>query len=454
MNRIMIAGTNSGCGKTTVTCALLQALVNRAINVGAFKCGCDYIDPIFHSRVIGVPSHNLDNFFCDKHTMHFILENAECDAGIIEGVMGFYDGIEEKYSSFSVAVQTKTPVILVIDCKGMSMSIGAVMQGFMNFRRYNNIVGFIFNRLPEKLVSQAKTLCQEMNAEYFGYLPYDKTVTIESRHLGLSTATELTTLSEKLHTLSVLAEKHLCIDKILQYARKAEDTDGFFHHRTAVGKPLRIAISYDEAFSFLYSDNVDFLKRSGCEILYFSPLKDKEIPENADGLIITGGYPELYAETLSQNLNMRQSIRKKILTDKIPTIAECGGFMYLHQSLQSYDGKYYPMTGVLNGNCFQTKKLQNFGYAKLYAKSDNLLCRKGDYLKVHEFHYWNSTHNGNDFQAVKVSSQQKYDCVHADNTLYAGYPHLYFYGNAENIFRFLEKCEAYRDGKNTTDTTV
>ncbi len=454
MKKIMIAGTHSGCGKTTVTCALLQTLVGRNLSVQSFKCGCDYIDPIFHSRIIGVKSHNLDNFFCDKKTIHYLF-HTDCDYGIIEGVMGFYDGIGENFSAFTLAVQTDTPVILVIDCKGMSMSVGAIMKGFLAFRRYNNIVGFIFNRLSESLVSQAKKLCQEMNTEYFGYLPYDKDILLESRHLGLSTDLDRTALKKKMNYLSMIAEKHLDIDKILQYSTKIVCPLSVTHCQLPVENfSLRIAVSDDEAFCFLYQDNVDFLERCGCEVVRFSPLHDNGLPENIDGLILTGGYPELYAERLAENTAMLDSIRKKILEDKIPAIAECGGFMYLHEFLQSDKGEYYPMVGIIAGKCYQTKKLQNFGYAKLYAKKDNLLCKKGDYLKVHEFHYWNSTNIGNDFLAVKVSNQKEYACIHADDNLYAGYPHLYFYGNQDAMQNFLKRCEIYRNGKNTTHSTL
>ncbi len=450
MKKIMIAGTHSGCGKTTVTCALLQMLVNRNLSVQSFKCGCDYIDPIFHSRIIGVKSHNLDNFFCDKKTINHILADNKYDYGIIEGVMGFYDGVGESFSSFILAVQTDTPVILVIDCKGMSNSIGAIMKGFLEFRRYNHIVGFIFNRLPESLVSQAQQLCQELHTEYFGYLPYNKEITLQSRHLGLSTDLDINSLKKKMNILSSIAEKYLEIDKLLQYCHKMTFST-FSDDKLSVNRKLRIAVSDDEAFCFLYQDNIDFLKKCGCEIIRFSPLHDSKLPENIDGLILTGGYPELYAELLSKNTAMLDSIREKILDDKIPTIAECGGFMYLHEFLQSDKGEYYPMVGIISGKCFQTKKLQNFGYAKLYAQKDNLLCKKGDYLKIHEFHYWNSTNIGNDFRAVKVSNQKEYTCVHADDNLYAGYPHLYFYGNKEAIQNFLKRCEIYQNGKNTTN---
>ena len=192
MRRVIIAGTHSGCGKTTVTCAVLAALKKRGVRVSAFKCGPDYIDPMFHREVIGVPSHNLDSFFCDDNTLKFLLhENSkDCEIAVIEGVMGYYDGADGRGSAYSISRITETPAVAVIDCKGMSDSIGAVMRGFLDYRTPSGIIGFIFNRLPERLVPIVKKLCSEMSVQYFGTLP--KTgITIESRHLGLVTADEI-----------------------------------------------------------------------------------------------------------------------------------------------------------------------------------------------------------------------------------------------------------------------
>ena len=221
MKRILIAGTHSGCGKTSVVCAVLQAFINRKISVTAFKCGPDYIDPMFHSRVTGVPAYNLDRHFCDKNTVNYLLQTYGGDFAVIEGVMGFYDGADENSSTCAVSFDTGTPAVIVVDCKGMSQSIGALIQGFLNYRQ-NKIAGFIFNRLPESIIPQTKELCRELGTEYLGRLPYSKEYKIESRHFGLVTADEISDLKNKLLLLADSAEKNILLDRIYEIAGQAE----------------------------------------------------------------------------------------------------------------------------------------------------------------------------------------------------------------------------------------
>lgn len=439
MVRFMIAGTNSGCGKTTVTCAILSALNKRGENVSAFKCGPDYIDPMFHRRAIGVPSHNLDCFFCDDKTLSSVLCEYSHEISVIEGVMGFYDG--GKNSAYSVSEITETPVIIVIDCKGMSDSIGAVMKGFLSFCEPNNISGFIFNCLSEKIIPLVKKMCKELGTEYFGYLPKTD-ITFESRRLGLVTADEVEHIREKLDKLGDLAEKYLCIDKMI--GLNAKVINERIPLIKKVDNPPVIAVTQDRAFCFQYAENISLLEKFGCRIKYFSPLDDDRLPE-ADGLILCGGYPEIYAEKLSSNISMRESI-KNAVSDGMPTIAECGGFIYLHQKLTDENGRSYPLAGVIDGEVFPTKRLQRFGYAAMTANADNLLCRKGETIKIHEFHYWDSTSCGNGFTAEK-NDGRKYECGHISDTLYAGFPHLYFYENVGMAERFISKCCIY-GGKN------
>ena len=446
MNKIMIAGTNSGCGKTTVTCAVLQAFVNRGLSVSSFKCGPDYIDPIFHSRIIGVNSRNLDSWFCDKNTLNFILNESTDEISVIEGVMGFYDGVGGSFSSKQTAVDTNTPVVIVIDCKGMSSSIGAVIKGFLTFQTPNNIVGFIFNRLPESLIGTAKNFCKEMNVEYFGRMPNNKNLSINSRHLGLVIDIETAELKCKMNLLAELAEENILIDKLIEFSNKNQSVGYEIPDiKKITNRFVRVALSSDEAFCFCYRDNIALLEKLGCEIVKFSPIHDEKLPENIDGLIIVGGYPELYAKELSNNKSMLADIKNKV-SSEFPTIAECGGFMYLHKELESADGERFPMVGAIEGTCSKTNKLQRFGYVRITAENDNLLCNKGDILKAHEFHYWNSTNDGNGFTAEKASNALKYKCVHSTSNLYAGYPHLYFYANPECAVNFVKKCEEY--GKN------
>ena len=442
-NRIMIAGTNSGCGKTTVTCAVLQALVNRGISVSSFKCGPDYIDPIFHSRIIGTNSRNLDSWFCNKDTLNFILDKSTDEISVIEGVMGFYDGVGDSFSSCQTAIDTNTSVVIVIDCRGMSSSVGAVMKGFLTFKKPNNIIGFIFNRLPESLVDTAKNFCKEMNVEYLGRLPNSKNLNIESRHLGLVTDIETAELKHKMQQLAMLAEDNILIDKLIEFSKITEPVSYEIPNiKKITHRPVRIALSSDAAFCFCYRDNVELLMNLGCEIAEFSPIHDEKLPENIDGLIIVGGYPELYAKKLSKNKSMLNDIKNKV-NSGVPTIAECGGFMYLHEELESDCDENFQMVGAIRGKCFKTNKLQRFGYVNITAESDNLLCGKGEILKAHEFHYWDSTNGGNNFIAEKASNGVTYKCVHSTPNLYAGYPHLYFYANPECAVNFVKKCEEY-----------
>ncbi len=443
MKRILIGGTHSGCGKTTVTCAVLAALKARGLTVSSFKCGPDYIDPMFHSSIIGADAHNLDSFFCDDNCIRQLLwENGKnADISVIEGVMGYYDGADGRGSAHSVAAITDTVSVIVLDCKGSGESIGAVMKGFLTYKPSNNIAGFIFNRLPARLVPMAERLCTEMGTEYFGCMP-PKSPSIESRRLGLVTAAEIADLREKTAELGRFAEEHIRLDMLMEAAERyfPEFTEQKLHRICADSSP-KIAVAADRAFCFTYSENISLLKRLGCAVEYFSPMEDEKLPDNCRGLILSGGYPELHAERLAANSSMRECI-KTAINRGLPTIAECGGFMYLHDSIRTSDGTEYPMAGVIGGTAFETDRLQRFGYVTMTAGRDCLLCGKGESFPAHEFHYWDSTDCGADFTAAK-SDGRSWKCVHATSALYAGFPHLYFYSDVRLAERFAAACAAY-----------
>lgn len=438
----MLCGTNSGCGKTTVTAAVLKALLNRGISAASFKCGPDYIDPMFHSRIIGAQSYNLDRFFCDDDTLKFLLEkhSRKADISVIEGVMGFYDG--ERASSYELSQALDTPAVIVVDCKGMGASVGAVIKGFLSYKTPNNIAGFIFNRLSERLIPEVRKICEELNTEFLGYLPYCKNAEIKSRHLGLLTADEIFDLQTKAQILAKAAEENVNLDRLIELS-DAGDLGAFKAPALTkiTKKPAVIAAAKDEAFCFTYRDNIELLEELGCEIRYFSPLSDKMLPENTSGIILCGGYPELYAERLSKNTAMLSELRERILGG-MPTIAECGGFMYLHETLENESGKQFPAVGVIKGAAFKTEKLQRFGYVDLTAKRDNLLCKAGETIPAHEFHYYESSNAGEDFSAEKTNGAV-YSCIHADENIYAGFPHLYFYAAPLIAENFVKKCVEY-----------
>jgi cobyrinic acid a,c-diamide synthase len=447
--RVMIAGTGSGSGKTTITCAILQRLVNDGYDVSSFKCGPDYIDTMFHSKIIGTRARNLDSYFCDDDTLNTVLYKNAGELSIIEGVMGFYDGAGVSGSSWQVADRTGTPVIIVIDCKGMAQSVGAVMRGFLVFKNPSHIAGFIFNRLAESMVPEIKELCKELNTKYLGRFPYVKNAVIESRHLGLVTAGEIEDIRAKLSILADEAKNNLELDEIIAIAKGAATPEfneikiqPVVNNNGSTADNIRIAVARDESFCFCYEDNLMLLKELGGELVEFSPLNDEELPKNISGLILYGGYPELYAKRLSENTKMRNSILNA-LNNGLPTIAECGGFLYLQKTLQDNDGNVYDMVGFLNSNGYKTQKLQRFGYVELESQNDNLLCKKGDILKAHEFHYWDSSDCGESFVAKKAGKNIEYPCIVANERLYAGFPHLYLYGNRRAAENFIRKCGEY-----------
>lgn len=437
MKKIMIAGTSSGSGKTTIVCAFLQYLVNNGINVSSFKCGPDYIDTMFHKEVIGTPSYNLDSYFMDEGTLKYLFEKNSRDISVIEGVMGFYDGINftERASSYEISKITDTPVVLVVNTKGMGNSVAALIKGFMDYRK-NNIKGVIFNCASAPVYERLKTVCAEIGIKPLGYFPVCEKARLESRYLGLVTAAEINDLKERLDVLAETAAQTLDIEGILEMASNSEKT---VCDEKSISKPkVKIAVARDKAFCFYYEDNLNLLRELGAEIAEFSPMSDECLPENIDGMIIGGGYPELYAEILSQNTKMKAAV-KAAITSGIPCIAECGGFMYLHDEMSDVTGQPYEMIGLIKGKCAKTERLQRFGYIEMEAAKDNIFCRRGGKIRAHEFHYYDSENNGTDFIARK--NKLEWGCAHADENLFAGFPHIHFYANKGFAESFIEHCE-------------
>ena len=439
-NRIVLAGTNSGCGKTTISCAILQSLVNRGMKVGAFKCGPDYIDPMFHSSIIGAKSRNLDPFFFDDNLLRYLFaKNAEdCDINVIEGVMGFYDGLSltsVKASTCEVAEITNSPTVLILNAKGASLSVLAVIEGFVNFHK-NNICGVILNQCT---ASTYQTLANAITDHFggkitpLGFMPTLTDATLGSRHLGLITAEEISDLKEKLAIMAEQAEKTIDIPGLIALADSAGEVEFEPVEIEKNDDPVRIAIAKDKAFCFYYEDSLNALREMGAELVSFSPVNDASLPEDIDGLYLGGGYPELYEEKLSSNVTMKESILKAV-SGGLPTIAECGGFMYLTEDI---DG--YPMVGLLKGSCRDTGKLTRFGYVTLHAQGDNMLTMAGGTIAAHEFHHWDCEFTGADFKAKKPSGRE-WECVFATDTLYAGFPHFHFYANLDFARNFYNSC--------------
>ena len=434
--RIMISAASSGSGKTLITCGILQALINRGLSVSSFKCGPDYIDPMFHSRVIGTVSRNVDAFFSDEDTMIELFCDAakDTDISVIEGVMGFYDGSNMENSSASscdVSMKLRSPVILLIDSRGAARSALATLKGFLEFEE-NRVAGVIFNRMSENTFSKLKDQVSRMGVVPLGCVPKID-VDLSSRHLGLVLPNEIKNLREKLNSLACTLEMTIDIDKLLEISGYADDlpyTEVRYEKETCV----RIGLAKDNAFCFIYDDNISLLKKLGAEIVEFSPLKDTGVP-NVDMLILPGGYPELHAEVLESNISMRNSIREHI-KGGMPCIAECGGFMYLLESIEDGHGTFREMCGVIHGKSWNTKALRRFGYITLE--------KDGIQIKGHEFHYWDSDSCGNDWTA-KRKNGHTYSCIHDDGILIAGYPHMYYPSNIEFVRMILRRAKRYRE---------
>ena len=443
--RVVLAGAGSGCGKTTAACAVMQALVDRGMDTGAFKCGPDYIDPMFHRRITGT-SGNLDPFFFPPETLHYLLGRygAGREINIIEGVMGYYDGLglSDEASTFTVARATASPVVLILNAKGASCSLLAELEGFLRFRPDSGIRGVIFNRCSPSLypmLAEAVTGRFGEEVKLLGYLPPLPDCTLESRHLGLVTAAEVEDLEAKLRILSAAAEKSLDLDGLLALAAEAPPVAYAAPPLPEKGEPVRIAVARDRVFCFYYEESLDVLRDLGAELIPFSPVEDAALPADIQGLYLGGGYPELAAKELAANTAMLSSVRAA-LESGLPCIAECGGFMYLTERIADE-----PVVGLLPGTCFNTGKLTRFGYVNLIAEEDNLLCRAGESIPAHEFHHWDCTEPGSRFTARKPSGRS-WRCAEAGKRLYAGFPHFHLLANPTFAVNFYNAClEVKRD---------
>lgn len=463
MIEMMIAAPASGSGKTVVACGMLAMFKRMKRRVCAFKCGPDYIDPMFHRSVLGVESHNLDLFLADRASVEAMYGrySAGHDVSVCEGVMGYYDGVAGTTacaSAWHLADTLGLPTVLVMSPKGASLSLAAQIKGMCSLRQPHHIVGVIFNKCtPMMFRAMAETLERESGVPVLGYLPPMEEAVFESRHLGLYTAGEIDDLSHRIEKIAMQFEKSVDVERLIELCTSERrdlgsgemDSQNHKAEVTALaanktGRTL-IAVARDEAFCFAYEETIDALKEAGAEIIYFSPLQDDRLPEGAGGLYLPGGYPELYAKELSNNEAMRVAVRKA-LECGMPTVAECGGFLYLGQKLQGSDGAIYPMAGALEGDGVKKDRLVRFGYAELTARSDNMLLRAGEKTRVHEFHYWDSTQNGDSFEAVKPVSGRRWQCGIAGDTIYAGFPHLYFAGDRKLSRRFVRAASEYSGG--------
>ena len=446
MIQFLLAAPRSGSGKTTMTCALLMALKRRGCAPCAFKSGPDYIDPMFHRAVLGVESRSLDLFFSAPETVRTLYARGAAghSAAVCEGAMGFYDGlggVSDRASAWHLADTLGLPVLLVVEPKGQSLTLAAELKGLDSFRTPSHIAGILLNNCTARMHALlAPMLEKETGLPVLGFLPKLPEAVIGSRHLGLYTAAEVENLQQKLALLADAAEEHIDWPRLLALCEK-EPPALPMQPETPPAR-VRIAVAQDEAFCFTYAETLEAFRDAGAEVVFFSPLRDTALPENIGGLYLPGGYPELHARELSGNTSLLREIKRKIESG-LPTAAECGGFLYLGQSLTDAEGQSWPMAGVLPGEAKDAGRLVRFGYAALSADSDSMLFRAGESFPIHEFHHWDSTANGTALAAKKPVGGAAWRCGFIDEHFYAGFPHLYWAGTPLPQ-RFAAAAENYR----------
>lgn len=452
--RIMIAAPQSGSGKTLITCALLQALKEKNYHLESFKCGPDYIDPMFHKTVLGISSRNLDPFFTEDSITRMLLAKGQDsrDLAVIEGVMGLYDGlggIREEASSYALAKATNTPILLTVNARGIGRSLLALLSGFLQYDTAHLIKGVILNQTPSSFASVlAKEIEETFRIPVVASFPVRDDVRIESRHLGLVMPYELEDIQSRLKIASQVLCENANIEQILEIAKSAPkleyDVESDIKHKITE-KTIRIGVARDEAFCFYYEDNLDLLKSLGAKLIFFSPLHDDTLPKDLDGILFGGGYPELYLKELEENESMRNSV-KSAIENKMPSLAECGGFMYLHDTIFDSEKKPYKMAGVIHACCMKKERLVRFGYLTLNSKTDSFL-KKGETIRGHEFHYYDSEDNGECAIAKKLVGTKSWECVHAGSDHWWGFAHLSYYSNPKFAEKFAEACRSYKINK-------
>lgn len=445
MKQFMLAGVSSGVGKTTVTLALLKALMQKGFTVQAYKVGPDYIDTAYHTRITNRPSRNLDSFMIpDKETLEwsYYRWHDDCDISVVEGAMGLFDGLESDKdfaSSADVAKKLNIPVILVIDGKATSTSAAAMVHGFNSFDPDLDIAGVIINRVASESHFQLikKAIERYTDVKVIGYFPKNIDVELPSRHLGLVPDHEMANLDKQFELLGTIAQDCIAIDDLLSEKSSAKKTI-ISPFKTTSFAPLTIAYAQDEAFHFYYQDNLDLLEEFGVTLKTFSPLKSEKLPE-ADAYYFGGGFPELFAKELMANESFRVSVLKAH-QDKKTIYAECGGLMYLGKQLE-VDDVIYDMVGIFDGISKMTSRLKRFGYCYATAKRDTLFGSKGTTIRGHEFHH--SIFETVEETAFDLEKRRGVEVVSSwqggyqkDNTL-ASYLHIHFYQNQDLVKNWL-----------------
>ncbi|MCK5215997.1 MAG: cobyrinate a,c-diamide synthase [Candidatus Omnitrophica bacterium] len=452
--RIVIAGTHSGVGKTTLTIGLLLAFKKKGIAVQPYKVGPDYIDSAFHSMIAGRACRNLDSFLLSEDVLLELFERQAqvSEFSIVEGVMGLYDGIGQQAQTGSTAHASKilkAPVVLIIDCGKMSGSAGAVALGYKKFDSKVRISGCILNKIasPSHYKIAKQSVEQKSGIEVLGYFPKNAPISMSERHLGLTPVQEVT--NKRIYKkITKLVEQHIDIDRLITIAKSADALPCFrktIYRKPLVKKEVSIAVARDKCFHFYYQDNLDILEHYGAWLKYFSPLKSKSLPKGVSGVYIGGGFPEKFAEELAGNKDLRADIKLKS-RQGMPVYGECGGLMYLMRELQTADKKSFPMVGIFSGKTKMGKGLRMFGYYDVTCVQSNILCVKNSVTKGHVFHWSYLLQLPKNIPRVfKLQRRGKtsHDGYIKNNTL-ASYLHVHFGTNTDFASRFVEQCRDYK----------
>lgn len=474
MRGFMIAAPASGSGKTALACGLMELLKERGIPLAAFKCGPDYIDPMFHRQVVGVDSLNLDSFFLEPQALRELFAQTGGERlCLVEGAMGYFDGMgadSSWASSWEISRILGIPVVLVVDAKGASLSLLAQIKGFLDYvpagaaGEKSRIVGVILNRCSPGLGERLKERLEgELGIRLLGCVPALDWLKIESRHLGLKLPGEVEGLKAQLRRLAGELEQRLDVEGILELSRRWETPmEGLgrleqWKRQTGQGRekggrgdgmpdcgPFALGIAMDRAFCFYYRENLRMLEKEGARLIRFSPLADLELPPGIQGLYLGGGYPELWAGELAENEAMRRAVCRAAQAG-MPILAECGGYLYLLERLQGEDGRLYPMAGVLKGEGRREKRLRHFGYIGLEALEDLPYLKKGAWIRGHEFHYWHCAEDESRSLGLahKPSGKGSWPALRAEGGVMAGFPHLYYPSYPELPRAFGAACRRW-----------
>ena len=440
----MVSAMKSGSGKTLITLGLINIFKRMGKNISVYKTGPDYIDTMYHEKIAGNPSTNLDPFFLEPAFKPDILKNIffknfTGDMAIIEGAMGLFDGVYgegKRCSACTVSEEIGIDVILVVDIDEID-TVGEYLKKFSH-----RVKAVIVNKVP--IGYDTSLIRERLNESYLtllGFLYYNENYHMESRHLGLNEPGKdvFKTVDNLSDELSKTLDFNFFEKFTLNIKNNIPSCEVAAIKSNSIMSKYRLAFAFDEAFSFTYNENIKVLEEYGFEIVKFSPLHDKKLPENISAIWLSGGYPELYAKELSENTSMLESISK---TKDIPIIAECGGFIYLHKNFEDNNGQSFRGVGLIDGKAFKTQKLVRFGYIEIEAKSDSILMKKGQMIRSHEFHYCDSTNNGEYTHAIKANKSKEWDCINAYKNIFAGFPHIYLRGYEfliENLVEYLER---------------